>query len=617
MDAHDEIARLQAQLRVISGLLNETEQRLRDLGAYVPAAAAPPPPNPQYSAPPPPVTASSGFPAAPAAAASPPGPRFSLREFLTGPRGLAVVGATILILGLAFLFVIASQRGILGPTGRTITGALASFALIGAGLVIEHRRAGFIGAIAAVGAGIAGLYMALVTATRIFDLIPSWLGLVLAGGVAAFAVVIAHRWRSQLVAAFGLCGALAAPILLDVGITPTTIGFVLILAAAVAWLWLAQGWHVVAIAGGALSGLYVLALVASASLLDRADTGFGWNEFWQSVLGAGLFWALLVVVAFAHHRMPGEDEGTKLATTLQLTIGTGALAILGTGAMFRDSGAGWALLAVAGVYALLGLVPRLLGRPNRALTLTLALVAVAALFAATLDLLDGGSRATVLALQGGGLAVAAAYVREVRVQWAAAAYLCVATLLTIGQAAPIRDLFVFPPEHLVNAAGTAMDGGATLRAIVAVIALAAGFVALAWSSERLEWGEPIEGATRPAVILAAAAILLAVATVIVDIGLTTSFTRSVFQGSHALVSIVWGVAALAILVVGLRRRARLVRTAGLALLGVTLAKLFLFDVSQLTALSRAVAFVIVGLLFVAGSVAYQRMSADLEPDADV
>ncbi len=55
------------------------------------------------------------------------------------------------------------------------------------------------------------------------------------------------------------------------------------------------------------------------------------------------------------------------------------------------------------------------------------------------------------------------------------------------------------------------------------------------------------------------------------------------------------------------------RTAGLALLGVTLAKLFLFDVSQLTALSRAVAFVIVGMLFVAGSIAYQRMSADVEP----
>ncbi len=203
--------------------------------------------------------------------------------------------------------------------------------------MIERRRSGLIGAIAAVGAGIAGLYMALITATRISDLIPSGMGLVLAGGVAAFAVAIAHRWRSQIVAVFGLCGALAAPILLDVGITPTTIGFVLILAAAVAWLWLAQGWDAVAIAGGALSGAYVLALVAAASLLDRTGTGFGWNEFWQSVLGASLFWALLVVVAFAHHRMRGDDEGTKLATTLQLTIGTGALAVLGAGAMFATA----------------------------------------------------------------------------------------------------------------------------------------------------------------------------------------------------------------------------------------------------------------------------------------
>jgi hypothetical protein len=520
------------------------------------------------------------------------------------------------VLGLAFLYIVASQQGVLGPQGRTLTGAAASLGLIGAGLALERRGEGLIGAIAAVGAGIAGIYLALVAATRIFDLIPAWAGMGLAAAVAAFAVVVARRWRSQVVAAFGLCGALAAPVLVDAGITPATIAFVLIIAAAVSWLWLTMRWTVLAIAGGVLSGVYVLALVIAAAVIDRDETGLGWNDFWQSVLGTGLFWALLAGVALAHHRLRGQEDRGALAKTLQLTVGAGALAVFGASAMFADAGAGWALLAIAAAYAALTLAPPALGRPSQVLRATLALIAVAAVFLAMVDLLGGGTRAAIIALQGGGLALVAERVRDIRVQWAAAAYLLAAALLTVSEASPPRDLFIFPPESLTNAAGTAMDGGAVAGAIAAALALALGTAALAWSSERLASGPSIQGTARPAALAAIAAILYAVTTVIVNIGLLASFTRDSFRASHAMVSIVWGIGALTILVLGLRRRARVMRTAGLALLGVTLAKLLLFDLSQLNALSRAVAFVVVGALFVAGSIAYQRLSSEQEAEDD-
>jgi uncharacterized membrane protein len=60
------------------------------------------------------------------------------------------------------------------------------------------------------------------------------------------------------------------------------------------------------------------------------------------------------------------------------------------------------------------------------------------------------------------------------------------------------------------------------------------------------------------------------------------------------------------------RRSTPLRLGGLALFGFALAKLFLYDLSALSSVTRAVSFLAVGAFMLAGGFFVQRLSARLE-----
>jgi uncharacterized membrane protein len=85
-----------------------------------------------------------------------------------------------------------------------------------------------------------------------------------------------------------------------------------------------------------------------------------------------------------------------------------------------------------------------------------------------------------------------------------------------------------------------------------------------------------------------------------------------FSGSFArdmTYSIAWALFALVLLVIGIARRARAPRYAGLGLLGVTILKLFFHDLARLDQLYRIGAFVAVAAIAMLASFAYQRFYA--------
>jgi uncharacterized membrane protein len=77
-----------------------------------------------------------------------------------------------------------------------------------------------------------------------------------------------------------------------------------------------------------------------------------------------------------------------------------------------------------------------------------------------------------------------------------------------------------------------------------------------------------------------------------------------------MVSALWALVALAILAAGLVRGVREIRWAGLGLLAVALAKLFLFDLSKLSSLTRAASFLAVGVTLLVGGFLVQRLARD-------
>ena len=73
-------------------------------------------------------------------------------------------------------------------------------------------------------------------------------------------------------------------------------------------------------------------------------------------------------------------------------------------------------------------------------------------------------------------------------------------------------------------------------------------------------------------------------------------------------SLLWGIYAAALIVLGVVRRWRWVRVAGLALLAVPVVKLFAYDSQTLEQEYRVIAFIALGLILLAGGLLYQRYS---------
>jgi uncharacterized membrane protein len=82
-----------------------------------------------------------------------------------------------------------------------------------------------------------------------------------------------------------------------------------------------------------------------------------------------------------------------------------------------------------------------------------------------------------------------------------------------------------------------------------------------------------------------------------------------FQHGQTAVSAFWGALGLAALYLGLTRGSRRLRRAGLAIFALSLAKIFLYDLSQLSSITRALSFLAVGAVLLLGGFFYQRHPA--------
>jgi uncharacterized membrane protein len=218
------------------------------------------------------------------------------------------------------------------------------------------------------------------------------------------------------------------------------------------------------------------------------------------------------------------------------------------------------------------------------------------------------------------LAWLAGATRELRFQAFSAAFLVVACGYALVVDAPPRDFFV--------AAAHPGDG---VPSLAFVVAAALGFAVFARHETRT--AEPLgadetvtfarlseilaapqaryrAGAVAGAGVLA----LYGVSLTILEIAQAASAgsIETGFQRGHTAVSAFWGAVGVGLLYVGLTRRSLALRLAGFGLFGVSLAKLFLYDLAYLSSLARALSFLAVGALLLLGGFFYQRLSAGLE-----
>jgi len=488
---------------------------------------------------------------------------------LLGARSLALVGGAVMLLGIAFFFVLAANHGWIGPGARVAFGGAASALTFGAGLVLRRKYGQLHSAVAAVGAGIAGGYTTLLAASAIYDLVSEPVGMAVAAGIAAVAVAVAIRWRSEIIAWLGVLGAAAVPALhaIDGNLSPAAVGFVVLVFAAAVAVSLRQRWSALLGATAAVTYAQMLWLLLT---VDTGDTG--------ATAVAAAFFALLLMSALGQQRVSGEKQLDTLAASL--AGGATGLAIISSITLFGyDAQAGVLLLVAGAALVACAVAAFRLCRDLAVLMGGLALV-LAAL--ATADLLSRGSLSIAYAAEAVVLAVVSARLREPRFRIAALAYLALALAHTIVVEAPLGLLF---------------DDAATsyVRAVPSLVAVAVAALFVAWGD--LPWKQVADvwRAVRAALVGVATLLLLdAVSLVVVEIS---------FSVGHVIVTAIWACAGLAAVALGARFREPAATNAGFAWLLFTLVKVIGFDWSQLGESRGAVSLLAVALCVLLAGVA--------------
>ena len=509
-----------------------------------------------------------------------------------GGRLLAWVGGLAVLLGIVFFVAMAVRRGWIGEEMRVVLAFLGSGALVGVGLYLFIRQGRTQASLAAVASGLAGLYASDVAATRLYDLVSPVVGLLCAGVVGVLGTAIAVRWRTELVGAIGILGALASPILVQAETSGTTLAFMAIALVAAVGVLLWQRWDWLA-AGAFLLSAPQLAVWLDDTYEDRLALALG-------VLT--LFWALYVVAAIGYElRVP---VATLRASSAMLLLANALLFAGGGWLMLHDSdhengATAWVLVAAAAHVLLGGFGFR--QRMSREIAGVIAAVGIG-LSAAALGLaLDGPALVIGWCVEAAVLAWVASVTSERRAVVGTVAFLTLAGghILTIEA----------PPDSLYRGVDDLTDAAVALAAFAVAALVSARFV-----PEKTFVGALVD--LRLLLEAAAAAAIVYLGSIaIVDLTREAETAAEPGQTPQVLLSAFWALVGFGSLLFGLLRDDRRFRIAGLALLTAAIAKVFLFDLSTLESIYRVLSFIALGLLLLAAAFAYQRIRERIVEDA--
>jgi uncharacterized membrane protein len=569
-----------ALVRSLAQRLNTLEAevaRLRDAVPSVPPPApSPVPPRPTEP------TGEGWLPQASVAPpAVPPPPPDPEREARLVGAWFARIGAAAVLVGAAFAFKYAVDRGLIGPGGRVALGVLAGLAFVVWGERARARDWPRL-AQAVTGGGVGLLYLSVWAAFGLYRMIPPEAAFVLLAAVTAAGALLALRHDSEVLAVLALAGGFLDPYLTGLSRVPGPLfGAVLLLDAGAVVLAWSRGWRVVE--AKAMAGTWLVALGATATVSPGLVEAFAVAAF---VLFAGA----VLARALDGERAAGPAEAVALAGNALAFFGVSLLAI----AAIRKGLQGEFTLLLGAVHLGAGLLVRrtveerrivwgtLLGLGVGLATVAVPMelegppVAIAWAAEAVLLLLIGNRGAMGGARLAGVMVLALSLIDSVVLQFGIGLLYDPDRLLLSVQSLTLvlQVVALYGSAWLLSRSGVGWE-----RSLVPVGWIGANVLTLSWFSLEARaafdapsiFGDP-EGA----------------------------------RALHFTYTAIWALYAGALLAVGVGARSRGVRLLAVAIFGATILKMVVFDLWLLEPLHRTVAFTGLGLLLLSGSLMYHR-----------
>jgi uncharacterized membrane protein len=526
-------------------------------------------------------------------------------ESRIGSQWFNRIGILAVLIAVAWFLKLAFDNHWIGPLGRVLIGLVA-----GGGLIVwsEHFRsrgyAGFSYSLKALGSGI--LYLSLWAAFSFFHLIPAGAAFAAMIAVTAFNGYMAWVQDAELLALYAIVGGFSTPLLVSTGENHeiTLFSYLLLLDLAVLVLVALRPW----------SRLLFMAFVGTVLFF-----GGWWAEFYtnaQAGRTALLLTCFFLIFAFAPRLVRVELDasahlpGWDVLAIVLLPIANAALGFIGFYALlvygyFDSSGGNWAApwlaVAFAAFYLLMLRLPaRGALRIGPGILADLHLTAAVVFLTIAIPLKAHGRWITTgWLMEGAALMWITTRLRSnlLRVLSMFCLALGLVALLTINPEASATP--VFNQRFAAYCAGIAV------------------FAFVAWLARRKAREAGAEPGAWPSIASIALLVvnilsLIAVCLEIHNYWWTLRWTgdwrlmrdhRIYAQFTYSAFLMLFGVALLS---TGFWRRSAFLRWQALVLLAVSIGKVFLVDVSELSQGFRILSFLGLGALLIAVSFAYQR-----------
>ena len=557
----------------------------------VPAAPSEPPPEPVPV--PVPVLTFEPLPTAPSAA-------FDWESFI-GRRALGWVAVVLIIFAAAFFVRYAFENNWIGPIGRVSLTAVAGLALVVAGWYYDRRRGWRLFAQMLSGAGVVLLYLAAYSAFGFYHLLSQRSAAPFLLIIVVETMILAAQYDAPALALVAVAGGLLTPVLMQSETDQYTSLF-LYLALLDAGVVIQARWR-------------PWPAVSSVALLGTQLLFWGWYQqnYHPEKMHAAISFQVAVFLLFLGQTLAAHVLGRRPRATgwedLGRWLGNAILGFLGFYVLLKPDYGPWMgtlAVAMAVLYAEMARPMLVAHRDDQRLFLTTLAIAAGFIAAAWPIQAHASWIALGWAAEGSLLWWFGLRVRQAPLRGLGALFALMATIRVLYDT---LDQSHAPPLPVFND-----------YALPAIGASACLLAAVAGARRLLRGVEPGEATVAAAAAIGGVLQLWLILSVDLYGYCDALFGRQVGgddRFAQMALSLLWAVYASAVLAVGFRFHRVRLRWTALALYGVTVAKVFLFDMAGLDEIYRILAFLVLAILLGVAAFVYQRVRPDHDKPAPV
>lgn len=199
----------------LSNRVSVLEKKLKEAGAFHPSPTSAPTAEEYSAALKTPASAIFNHPAAASPLAAKPAPS-EAQETEIAANWLTKIGVLALLFGVGFFLKYAIDKGWISQWARVLIGVATGGLLVILGELWKEKYTKY--AAALTGGGIALLYFSIFASFQFYSLLPQEVAFALMVIITILAVALAYRYRSKPLAVLGVAGAYLSPLLMHAGI---------------------------------------------------------------------------------------------------------------------------------------------------------------------------------------------------------------------------------------------------------------------------------------------------------------------------------------------------------------------------------------------------------------